>query len=457
MKILLSVPVRSLISDPPGFADLGLGYLAAHLETQGHEVAIHDWTRHLSPSAYKEFVRRWAPDAVGLKVFTFNIPGVLKTLELIRQAAPRARIILGGPHPSATDPEEIFADFPGIDYAIQGEAETALPRLIAHLQGAPMDLDTIPGLVRREGDAVRVNSKVYEEDLDRLGLPAWDKLDPQRYSSQGLLPRSKGATAVLSVTRGCPGGCGFCSIHQISGKKVRTRSPEQVLAEIEYLVEKFQIRQLIFTDTNFLYHRDHAAAICEGLLQWGIKVTWDCVSDVSWYNCDPALYRLMVRSGCVMMQVGIESGSDRVRRLMGQVESVREVRNQVELLHRSGIQVGGWFLIGFPDESRLEIDQTIDLAFSLPLVQAFVGLCYPLPGTRAYAWLKERHGIARLQWASFDLKRSPYPMSRLSSAELTAIWKRVQRHLFRRNVLRRVNSWIPDPVKRWSRAMVGGF
>jgi radical SAM superfamily enzyme YgiQ (UPF0313 family) len=391
-----------------------------------------------------------------MKVFTFNIPGVLKTLALIREAAPQARIILGGPHPSATDPEEIFTDFPGVDYAIQGEAESALPRLIASLEGAPENLETIPGLVWQKNGAVRVNPKVFEEDLDRLGRPAWDKMDPRRHSSPGLLGAAGGVVSVLSVTRGCPGACGFCSVHQISGKKVRTRSPEHVLAEIEYLVTEFQVRQLVFTDTNFLYYRDHVAAICEGLLQRELQVTWDCVSDVSWYNCDPALYRLMVRSGCRMMQVGIESGSDRVRQSIGQPESVRQVREQVRILHRSGIQLGGWFLIGFPEETRQEISQTIDLAFSLPLVQVFVGLCYPLPGTKAYAWLKERYHIPRLQWESFDLQNSPYPMSRLPSTELTGIFKRIQRRLFLRNTLRRVASWVLDPVKRFRCSKVKG-
>lgn len=441
----MTVPVR-ILNNPPPFVDLGLGYLAASLERWGYEVTIYDWTNHLSSSAYQEFVRRLAPDVVGMKVFTFNIPVVLKTLELIRQVAPGARIILGGPHPSATDPEEIFTDFPGVDYAIQGEAESSLPRLLSYLEGSPENLEAIPGLVWREGEAVYVNPKFYEEDLDRLGHPASDKLDLRRQLSSGLMEKTGGLASVVPTTRGCPGACGFCSVHQISGKKVRSHSPEHILAEIEYLVSEFQVRHLIFIDTNFLYNRDHAAAVCEGLLKRGLQLTWECVSDVSWYNCDPALYRLMVRSGCRMMQIGVESGSDRVRQLMGLAGSVREVQEQVQLLHRNAIQPWGWFLIGFPGETREEINQTINLALSLPFVQVSVDLCYPLPGTKAYAWLKNRYGIRRLHWESFDLKTSPYPMSDLPSLELTRIWKRVQWRLFGRyalcNALRKFNYWV---------------
>ncbi len=448
MKILLTVPLPALIPGPPPFPDLGLGYLAAHLQAQGHEVALHDWNSLLSTKEFASYVAQLAPRMVGLKVFTLNIPAVLGTIELIRQACPETRIILGGPHISATEPEEIFVDFPQASFAFQGEAETALPRLAAYLDGESVRLNTIPGLIWREDKGLKINAPLWQDDLDNLGRPDWGLMDVHRYRLPAVTPGVRGQGAPLIVSRGCPGVCGFCCVHRISGKKARTRSSEHVLAEIEYLVKSFRIRQLYFMDTNFLYYRDQVAAVCEGLLQRGINLAWDCVSDFSWYNCDPTLYRLMARAGCRLIHVGIESGSDRIRRWLGQVESVAEVREQVNRIRQAGLQVNGYFLLGFPEETRAEMAQTIDLAFSLNLNDLYFEICYPLPSTKVYAWLKDHYQIPRLQWSSFHIQTSPYPMSQLSSPELTRLWKSVKNTIF----------WRPQTLTRWvTDQLRGGF
>ncbi len=445
MKILLTVPLPSLISGPfPILPDLGLGYLATHLETQGHDVTIHDWNSLLSPQEFKSYLGRLAPIVVGIKVFTFNIPAVIATLELIRQACPTAQIVLGGPHISATDPEEIFVDFPQASYAFRGEAETSLPRLVAYLEGKPENLEAIPGLIWQQDGQLKSNQICWEDHLDLLGLPAWPKIDPRRYRPDPIMPGVSGPNAPVIMTRGCPGSCGFCSVHRISGKKVRTRSPDRLLDEIEYLVKEFQIRQLMFMDTNFLYNRDLAALVCEGLIRRGLNLEWDCVSDVSWYKCDPSLYHLMARAGCQMMQIGIESGSDRIRQLIGQYETVQEVRRQIDHIKQAGIKVRGWFLLGFPEETREDMWQTIRLAFSLKLFAFDINLCYPLPGTNIYNWLREHYQIPRIDWATFDIRTSPYPLSRLSSSELTRLWRTVQMRIFwnPRTLMRKVASRI---------------
>jgi anaerobic magnesium-protoporphyrin IX monomethyl ester cyclase len=428
MKVLLTVPLPRLLPRVPFFPDLGLGILGSHLESHGHEVAVHDWNSPLSPEEFKLYIARLAPQVVGIKVFTINIPGVLGTMAIIHRACPEAQIILGGPHISATAPDEIFDDFPQAVYALQGEAELSLPQLLRYLQGDPVELDSVPGLIWQGGNAVKVNAPVREDDLDKLGRPSWGKINPRHYYSPPIT--RSGVGAPLAVTRGCPGVCGFCSVSRISGKKVRRRSAPSILDEIEYLVKNFGVTQLYFSDTNFLYGRDLAASVCEGILQRGLKLSWDCLSDYSWFECDPALYRLMARAGCHLMHVGIESGSDRVRRWLGQAESVQQVRDQILRIRNAGIGVQGWFLLGLPNESRDEMAQTVDLAFSLKLDDRYFTPCFPLPGTKVYAWLKERYQIPRIHWASFDPPTSPYPMSQLSSEELARLCKSLNRRSF---------------------------
>ncbi|MDY0041863.1 MAG: cobalamin-dependent protein, partial [Desulforhabdus sp.] len=312
MKALLTVPLPRLIQDPPRYPDLGLGYLARHLEANGHEVFIHGWNSRLTPAEFSGMLRELEPDVVGIKVFTHNFNAVRATMALISQTLPQTPIILGGPHVSATEPKEIFIDFPMTSYALRGEAEATLPTLLMHLQGRSVSLNDIPGLVWMEKQQVKFNSPVWTKNLDELGQPAWEKLYSNRTDHKlGRWQRQK--SAPLTASRGCPGSCAFCSVHKISGNRVRSRSAEAILEEIEYLAGRYRVQNFIFMDTNFLFDRELTVAICEGILGRQLRVSWDCVSDYSWYKCDPQLYRLMHRSGCRVMQVGIESGSDRVR------------------------------------------------------------------------------------------------------------------------------------------------
>ncbi len=150
-------------------------------------------------------------------------------------------------------PEDLFTRAgEGLDFSFVGEAEIGLPRLLGGLNHGRRNLSDIPGLVWRENGRIRSNPPAFAEDLDALGMPAWDLIHPETYpESQHGAFYQKFPIAPILVTRGCPYPCTFCAGHVVSGRKIRRRSIDHVLDEIQYLYSKFGIREFHVVDDNF--------------------------------------------------------------------------------------------------------------------------------------------------------------------------------------------------------------
>ena len=207
MKILLSVPQRSFVSEYPVIIpDTGLGYLATVARRAGHGVSLLGWNMDPAPEAYQAALERERPDIVGIKVFTKDVGATVRTIALIRAALPGTVVVVGGPHPSSADPDALFHDLPGADFAIRGEGEIGLPRLMRAL-GAPQPaggdqtLAEIPGLVWKRPDGSVAANPTALTDLDAQENEAWDLNDPRTFpafSVTGLSTTRVGAPFITS-------------------------------------------------------------------------------------------------------------------------------------------------------------------------------------------------------------------------------------------------------------------
>lgn len=419
MKVLLVKPPSPF---PTQIPPLGLGYLATALRREGHKVLIADCPREgLNPPQLLRLIADWEPGLVGFQAFSADLPALQEISRGIRTRFPNLTMVLGGPHPSCL-PQHCFAFIPEVDFVIQGEAETGLPRLVSALVEGGTDLATVPGLAFRQEDTLIVNPPHFEEDLDSLGPPSWDLLKPeiQAISPHGAFVRRL-PVAPQVTTRGCPFPCTFCAARRISGQPVRARSPENVLDEIAFLIKYHGIKEIHFEDDNFTFHRDFAAAVCEGILQRGLDISWCCPNGVRLDTLDTELLALMKRSGCYSISIGIESGSDNVlKRIRKRLDTVR-IRTQVELVHRAGIKTTGFFIIGFPDETEKEIQETISFARSLPLDRAQFSTFLPLPGTPPFDDYLKGKTLDDVPWADFFTTEVIWPPEGLSRKRMLAL------------------------------------
>jgi len=435
MKVLLMPPLISLVKDSPSIPDLGLGYLAASLIKKGHPVQILGWNMNPSREAFQRYLGEYQPNMVGIKVFTKDLRAAAETIAIIESADPNIHVIVGGPHPSAETPERIMEDL-RCDFAFQGEAEIGLPRLVEVLgspgiSGRPMELSRgdckeIPGLVWRKGEKILSNPKSFVKDLDSFGFPPWGIMKPEDHFSPLIGERRRGHEAPVILTRGCPGNCIFCSAFHVNGKIVRSRSSQDFIAEIQLLYERYGVRQFVIADNCFTHHKKMLKEVCNFLIELNLDILFDCVSYNNLRNLDMEMLPLLKKAGCTLINMGIESGSEKIRQSLGKHSTLDQVKEKVALIRNYGIKVRAFFMIGFPGETRLDIKDSFRFARSLKIEDVHFEICFPLPGSMVYRYVRDKYNIDHIPWADFDIYRSPYPASELSSGALHRILRKYQ-------------------------------
>ncbi|MBI4558976.1 MAG: cobalamin B12-binding domain-containing protein [Candidatus Hydrogenedentes bacterium] len=385
MKILFSVSVsKERFNCIP---DLGQGYLMSIARNAGHEVKFVDCLlEHYTYDDFERAVREYAPDMVGLKAYSADLEPIAEMLRRIKAVSPSIATVLGGPHPSTEIPDQLFRQFPEMDYAIAGEAEPGFARFLERIAAGRTDLEDIQGLVWKDtGGAVRANPKTLVEDLSTLPMPAWDLMDPRRYRWGYSFLTARYPAAPMAMTRGCPYLCTFCGSYLVTGRKIRKRSVDGIIEEIRYLQKDYGVQTVDLVDENFSFDRNFVVEVCTKFLSENVKIAWNCPYGVRLDRLDEETVKLMRRAGCFAFAVGIESGSNRILKQIKKALTVETVREKVHMIKRvSDMAIMGYFIIGFPSETREEIESTIQLACSLPLDIATFHPLRVTPGTEIY-------------------------------------------------------------------------
>jgi len=391
MNVLLTRPQQMLLNYR--IPDLGLGYLATGLRRAGHDpiFCVPDakgWKTEHALAA----IRTHSIDAVGIKVMTADLGACRHLHGVLSEEFPHIQIILGGPHVCGAK-ESVFDQFPGLEYAFLGEADQSFPQFVTllrdHADTIPTEeLRTVPGMMWRSNGTIQSNPPEIIEDLDVLGWPAWDLLDPESMHIPFNLFYSKRHPIVgISTARGCTSHCTFCAIHLIEGRHYRARSAEHVLDEMELLVRKHGVHEIQLLDSNCIQDKARMIRICQGIIERKLHIAWSCPNGIKAESLDEELAEWMGKSGCHFVFLGIESGSPRIQKLIRKGLNLAHLPEKIAILKRNGINVGGFFMIGFPGETREEISQTVNLALSLDIDVAALSVLVPLPGSDIYEQL----------------------------------------------------------------------
>lgn len=422
MKILLVKPFNISDHIQPS---LGLGYLATSVR-ENNDVEILDCIKErINLSKIEDSVRESNPDIVGFQCYTFDLPFLKKALKIVKDIDKNIITVIGGPHPSgeAKGSLEYFAET--LDYAFVGEAEKGFKLLVDYLSGRKLDLSAIPGLVWRESGTVRINRPTFEEDLDSLGTLAWDLIRPDTYpESQHGAFYKRFPIAPIMLTRGCPYNCTFCAAGVISGKKLRKRSIGAVIDEIKLLYDEYGIREFHIVDDNFTLDKEYAKKFLNELERLNLDISWSVPNGIRMENLDAEFLGQMKRTGLYLVSLGIESGSDRVLRLMKKNLNVDRIRKTVKLINDTGLEIAGFFILGFPGEKKSEIEHTISFSLELNLVRANFFTYLPFPGTESYAQLKARSELGRVKWDKFFFTKAAYCPEGISHKELRYLQKK---------------------------------
>ena len=386
---------------------------------------------NLSPDAFLDRVMDTKPDLVGISSFTYCINDTLLLAKWIKQADPGIKIILGGVHVTQL-PEEAIID-PHVDFVIRGEGEYSLRDLIAgHKPG------DIKGLVYKDKNhRVIMHPEFGKVDvLNDLPTIAYDLIDMSKYyPTAGQCHRFPASAMITS--RGCPGMCIYCS-SSVSGKKVRYRSAENIVSEIEFLMDKYGVKEIIFMDDVFTSDKERLLEFCRLIQDKEMDIIWDCSSRVQHVNEE--VLPVMKKAGCSQLSFGVETGDENVLKSIKKGQTLDHVRKKVALSKKSGIETRSSFVLGFPADTIESMQRTIDFAIELdPHLVSFY-IATPFPGTEMYDWAVKNNNLLTTNWSLYDQQHHILNIPGATLEEIDNMYKLAYRSFYHRPkfILRRL-------------------
>lgn len=380
------------------YPSLGICYLASYLRSHDYPADILDANAlGLKEEEFERRVKESAADVVGLTSTTIGWPAVVEASRLVRKALPNAKIIVGGPQ-VAVFPEECLS-FDSFDLGVLGDGEETLLEIIKNIEeGKP--IDEIRGTAARDPLGIRINpSRPWIEDISRLPHPAVELLPLDKYHC--LTVESPFFTMVSS--RGCPYKCAFCS-QVYCGEKVRFRTPEDLVGEMENYVKNFGAKEIIMFDETFTIDEKRVLKICDLIKEKGLKFKWNIRTRVDALT-EPMLLALK-KAGCYGLHLGVESGSPRILELMKKGITVPQIRQAFKMAKKHGFKTRGYFMIGYLDEDLETYTTTIMLAKDLDLDWASFSITTPLPATELFNQAAARKLIDPNYWKKYTLLES---------------------------------------------------
>lgn len=371
---------------------LGPLYLTRALADAGFDVDFRDYqtcagAEPFDMATFLDFVKDCAP-IIGLSCMANLLPFSILALQALHHAYPDRRLILGGVGSKAVE-DHLLRRFPWIGIISRGEGELTGPDLLRALRSGA-DLSGVRGIsFRSNGHVVHTPDRARITNLDSIALPAFEKIDLSKYAGYGMM-----------TSRGCPYLCTFCSVAPVWDLKSYSRSARNIVQEMRYLKEKAGVNLFLFQDEFFVSGRTQVMSFCEELARAGLNVQWKAFGRVNLVDDD--MMHAMADCGCIELRFGIESGSERVLKLIKKgftaAEALDVVPRAIDIFPR----VDTFYIWGFPFETLEDFHQSLMQMISFRMMGARIlpSLLSLLPQTQLY---REWASSGQLEFCPFLL------------------------------------------------------
>jgi radical SAM superfamily enzyme YgiQ (UPF0313 family) len=366
-------------------APLGALYVVAAAEQAGYATSFHDYALETGPDLFSldriaSFLETEDAPLIGISCFAGMLPYAVGAAQELRRRRPDAKIVFGGPGPSAVA-QGLLDRFSAIDFVVYGEGEETVVDLLRSVQTGTPAPWSIPGLVWRAANGIAVQNppRMRRRELDEIAFPAYSHVDIGKYDVVGVV-----------YARGCPYACTYCDVVSMWKRRNIARSVDNVLAEIAWLHETYAIRHVAFVDDLFTVDRKRTMLFCREFANRGCPTTWGCTTRVD--RVDSELLETMGATGCNYVFYGVESGSPSV---LARVNKIIPFEHTIEAVKKSaaeGMYVHTPLMWGFPFETLDDFHQTLVFGQYLRHCGAnvFYTLATPLPGTALFEEFRER-------------------------------------------------------------------
>ena len=365
------------------YPPLGLLYLSAYLKQHDVPVQVYD-TTFSSREALMAYLDREQPDVLGIHCNLLTKFNVLKLIDYCRRHGIVS--ILGGPDAS-TQVEE-FLEY-GADVVISGEGEEPLLETLRVLQQkGPRKLHGIPNVSFRDaqGELVQNPRQFSRRRLDNYPFPDREAIDLEAYLKAWETHHGQRSISLITA-RGCAFTCKWCS-HSVYAYTHRRRTPENVLAELKLILQRYHPTHLWYADDVFTVNRHWIRHYHRLLTSEGIRLPFECIARAD--RLDPELVTLLKEMGCYRIWFGAESGSQRILDAMSRGVTREQIQQATRWCQQQGIQAGIFVMFGYPGEALEDIEETIRFVRDLQPDHYLTTVAYPLRGTRLYEEVRDR-------------------------------------------------------------------
>jgi len=375
---------------------ISLCTIGAVLREAGFEVRINDCpSESIDREGLVGIIRDFQPDLLISNSATPSIKFDAEIPALTKSVLPDIKVAIFGIH-AGVRPEEVFGMSPGLDFIIRGEPEFSALELAKKLYKDDAASEVSGISTRLNGKVEHYPARQFYPELDDLPFPAWDLVDLKHYS----LPFTGKKFTMVMSSRGCPYDCTFCVAQSYYGKKIRKRSPQRILDEVEWTREKFSVEDFFFWSESFTIVKKNIHNLCDEIFRRNLKIRWVCNSRVD--NVDLELLQKMKQAGCWLVSFGIESGDQGILDRSKKHITIEQVRQAVKYARQAGLQIAGHFVLGLPGETETTLKKTGEFSRELDLDYAQFYYASPWPGSRFYEEAVKEGWLNTQDWNLFE-------------------------------------------------------
>lgn len=382
--------IQPMISDGNLTPPLGILTMASIMENEGWEIRFFD---ERIDSDVISAITDFKPNILGISAVTASVLRGHQLMTDIKNFLPDVITVFGGPHPTVM-PEEVLG-WNSVDFVVVGEGEHAIRGLGQWFIAGrnPLELANIPNLCYKTGNGIIKNpmrALLEPGEIDKLPRPAFHLLNLEQIfkkNRHGLFQKGKRVLPIMG-SRGCPNRCTFCC--RMMGFKIRYRDAKLLIDEIESMVSDYILDEIYFEDDNFTVNHSRAIEFLDLFIERNLGIYIKFANGIRADAVDAEILEKMKKAGCYSISFGIESGSPRVIEMMRKNLSLEKAKENVRLAKSMGFLVGSNCIIGYPEETITDIEESLDYFMGLNLDSMAVVNLIPFPGTEVRKLCEEK-------------------------------------------------------------------
>lgn len=382
----------------------------------------------------KAELEKFKPDLIGITCnFTAYALDSLDVASIVKKIFPLVPVVLGGAH-ATIEAENIIRENKSVDYVVRGEGEITIEYLLKYLHGGS-PIHEVQGITYRNSQKIVVSNPERElmEDLDILPIPDRSLIDMEFYNESNkkcIWYVRKEPVATIITSRGCPYNCVFCSTKVVWKRRWRSRSLKKVFEEIEYLVSQYGIKEIVINDDQFFTEKNRIHEFCEYFIKKKQDLAFSVDAGVSVWLVDKELLEIMRRAGFYSIRFPIETGNEATLKFIRKPVDLHKAKEMIGAANGLGFWTSANFIIGFPYETRQDIEETIRYAFSTKLDYASFLIAKPNAGSDLYEIFRQEGLLDKNVVRASHFYRSDYDTAAMKAEELNNILGKVARKWF---------------------------